>query len=162
MRVLVDEPKVPKVMLFASAHLRLLLGAIHVVIAAEVEDPVSQEMSHLGVERMPDRTRLALGCRIRDSDVTEEFLAANCLYEVIGLIGKRKDIGRFIDAKELVIQLPDLLVIDDDDGETRPFFDPFPGHDPHRQVMESLDIESRGFYGDFDADVVGKVVVHVI
>ena len=69
--MLVDQLQVAEVVLLARAHTRLIFGVGYMVVAAEVENPVSQQVRQLGRERMAGGFRLARGRRKRNGNIAE-------------------------------------------------------------------------------------------
>lgn len=81
-----DEPEVAEIVLFARAHPRLLVRAIHVIVPAKVEDPVREQMGEFRVQRVAGFVRLPHGSGQRNGDVTEQLLFGHALHEIVGLI----------------------------------------------------------------------------
>jgi len=158
--VAVYYAQVSEVVLFAGAHARFFGGVIDVVVAAKVEDAVREEVGELSREGVTNSCCLARGSRKRDGDVPEEPVFREPLDEVVGLIREGKDIRRFVYPEELVVHLADLVVTDDEDGETGPCFDVLAGHHPHGEIAQRIAIERGSLYHDFEGDVVRQVVVH--
>ena len=151
----VDGAEIAQVMLFARSHARLIGGAVHVVVAAEVEDAVSQEMREFSIERVTGSIGLPRRSWQGNRDIAEECLVGHSLNEVIGLIGKREDVRGLVDAKELVVHPLDFTIVDDQYREGGPIRDVFPRQHANGEVVEGGHIHRRGRHGDFYGDVVG-------
>lgn len=81
--VLVDVMEVAEVVLFARSHFRFFFGAVDVVVAAEMEDAVGEQVGELGGETVARLSSLALGSREGNGDVAEEWLIGGSLDEVV-------------------------------------------------------------------------------
>ena len=156
----VDVLEVTQVVLFARAHFRFFLGAVHMVVAAEVEYAVGEQVRDLRIEGVSRFSGLTDGGWKGDGDIAQERLIGRSLDEVVGFIGEGKDVGRFIDAQELMVELAHFVVAGHEDGERGPGADVSGGHDTGSEAMERLAIERRCLNGYFDGDVVGDFVVH--
>ena len=152
--MVVDLPKVAQVMLLTGAHPRFLVIVLHVVVAAQVKDPVGYKMRELGIERVAHGFRLPNRRRERDRDIAQQFLVRHALHEVIGLIRERQHIRWSDDPKELEVHRPNLVVIGHEDSQGSPIVDAFAVHHAFGKVVDRGDVDGRRLNRDLDGDVV--------
>lgn len=150
----VDVAEVTKVVLFSGTHLRFVHGVGDVVVAAEMEDAVGEQVGDLGIERVAGGFRLALGRGQSNGDVPEQDLFGHPLHEIIRFVGKRKDIGGFVDAEELEVHLAHFFVVRDEDCKRGAIFHILARHYAHGEGPHRLDVNGWRLDGDLDGDFV--------
>ena len=155
-----DVVEVAEIVLLARAHFCLFLGAVDVVVAAEVKNAVGEQVGELRGEVMAGLSSLALGGGEGNGYVAEKRLIGGSLHEVVRFVREGEDVGWLIDPEELVVELPNLVIAGYQDGKGCLGSDLFTGHDAGGEPVQHLGIEGGCIDHDLDGDVVGNVVVH--
>ena len=154
--------EVAQVILFPRPHPRLLFRAIHVIIAAEVEDTMRQQVGEFGIQGVAKFGRLPCCCRQRNRDVTKQRFIRHALHKIIRFIREGEDIRRLVDPEKLQIHPPDFIVICNQDRHAGPIGDAFAEHHPLGKVVQRSDVQRGLVQRDFDRDIVGDGVLPLL